>query len=291
MPRFDGLTPSGNVEGKNCEVSFHERDEVDRILREALGGSRVISTPVKGFWLIYSKRRSSVLGEHGAPPCKPIRFGVSDKIGAVESVNLSRSCITEVSGGVERSDFTSGGFSTLEAIANKRADELDGGLYELSSGDGMVRVPRVKSTVEQKRIGGGKSRYDPSQFAKSLFKDFFELNPPTHLDPSHPTTNFSADQTIQFARAVGLEDSLASYGMLEDLLLKARVGGGDQPVGSRHSIGRSPFPSVAGSSWGDSVASPTNYSISTVTETDDSNVVVGGDYCRSPALVDKPVLV
>ena len=90
--------------------------------------------------------------------------------------------------------------------------------------------------------------------------DSFELNPPTHLDPRHPTTSFSADQMIQFARAVGLEVSVASYGMLGDLLLKARVGGGDQPVGSRHSIGRSPFPNVAGSSRGDSVASWTSYS-------------------------------
>ena len=44
------------------------------------------------------------------------------------------------------------------------------------------------------------------------------MNPPTHLDPSHPTTSFSPDQLIQFARAVGLEVSLASYSMLEDLL-------------------------------------------------------------------------
>ena len=113
-------------------------------------------------------------------------------------------------------------------------------------------------------------------------KDFFELNLPTHLDPSHPTTSFSADQMIQFARAVGLEVSLASYGMLEDLLLKARVGGGDRPVGSRHSIGRSAFPSVAGSSWGDSIASRTNYSLPTVTEIDVSNVVGGGETLQEP---------
>ena len=87
---------------------------------------------------------------------------------------------------------------------------------------------------------------------------------------------------IQFARAVGLEVSLASNGMLEDLLLKARVGGGDQPVGSRHSIGRSPFPSVAGSSWGDSIASRTIYSLPTVTETDASNVVGGGESLQEP---------
>ena len=130
-----GLTSSANVEGSDYEVSFRERDEVDRILREELDGSRVTSTPVKGLWPIYGKRRSSVLGGHEAPPCKSIKFGVTDPIGAPESGNLSRSCINEVSGGVEGSDFTSGCFSALEAFAKKRADERNGGLYELSSGD------------------------------------------------------------------------------------------------------------------------------------------------------------
>ena len=46
---------------------------------------------------------------------------------------------------------------------------------------------------------------------------------------------------IQFAPAVGLEVSLDSYGMSEDLLLEARVGGRAQPVGSRHSIEGSRF--------------------------------------------------
>ena len=95
-----GLTPSAHVEGGSCEASFHERAEVDRLLREEMGGSCVTSTPVKGLWPMYSKRRSSVLGEHGAP-CKSIRCGVSDSIGAVESGNLSRNCVTEGSGGVE----------------------------------------------------------------------------------------------------------------------------------------------------------------------------------------------
>ena len=146
----------------------------------------------------------------------------------------------------------------------------------------MVRVPRVKSIVEQEGVGGEKSRYYPSQSAKKLLKDFIELNPSTHFDPSHPTTSFSVYQLIQFARAVGLEVSLASYGMLEDLLLKARVGAGNQPVGSRRALWRSLFPSVAGSSWGDSVASRTNSSLSTVTETDDSNVVAGGESLQEP---------
>ena len=143
----------------------------------------------------------------------------------------------------------------------------------MSSGEGIVRVPPVESIVEQAGVGGGKSRYYPSQSAKSILKDFFELNPPMHLDPSHLTTNFSPDQMIQFARAAALEASLASCGMLEDLFLKARIGGEDHPVGSRHSIGRSLIPGVAGSSWGNSVASRTNYSLPTVTVTDTSNVV------------------
>ena len=212
-----GLKSSADVEGSRCEVFSRGRDELDRILRDEFGGSRLTSTHVKGLWPIYSKRRSSVLAGHEAAPCKSIRFGVADTIESVEGGDLSRSGIAGVSGGVEGSDFASGGFSTLEAYAKKRADERDGGLFELAWGGGMVRVPRVESIVEEERVGAEKSRYYPSQSAKSLLKDFFELNPPTHLDPSHPTTSYSAEQMIQFARAVGLEVSLASYGMLEDL--------------------------------------------------------------------------
>ena len=51
-PVCPGLTPCANVEGSSSEVSFHERDEVDRILREELGGSRVISIPLKSLWPI-----------------------------------------------------------------------------------------------------------------------------------------------------------------------------------------------------------------------------------------------
>ena len=175
------------MEGSRCEVFARGHDELDRILRDELGGSHVISTPVKGLWPIYSKKRGSVLGGHEVRPCKFLRFEAADTIESVRRGNISRSGMTEASGGVEGSDFTSGGFSTLEAIAKKRADQRDGGLFELASGDGMVRVPQVESSVEKDRVGAEKSRYYPSQSAKSLLKDFIELNPPTHLDPSHPT--------------------------------------------------------------------------------------------------------
>ena len=114
-----GLTSGADVEGGHCELFSRGGDELDRILRDELGGSHVTSTPVKGLWPIYSKRWSSVLGGHEASPCKSIRFGVVDIIGSVEGGNLSRSGVTEASGGMEGSNFTSGGFSTLEAIAKK----------------------------------------------------------------------------------------------------------------------------------------------------------------------------
>ena len=85
---------------------------MDRILRDKLGGLHVTSTSVKGLWPIYSKRRGNVLGGPEVRPCKPLRFEVADSIESVEGGNISRSGMTEARGGVERSDFTSGGFST-----------------------------------------------------------------------------------------------------------------------------------------------------------------------------------
>ena len=76
---------------------------------------------------------------------------------------------------------------------------------------------------------------------------------------------------------MGLEVSLGSHRMLEDLLLKARGGSGVYLVTSGFSARRSPFPSVAGLSMCDSVASRSVYSLPTFTETEGNNVVVSGD--------------
>ena len=76
--------------------------------------------------------------------------------------------------------------------------------------------------------------------------------------------------------------SLASYSMLVDLLLKARGGSGAHHVTSRYPAGKSPFPSVAGSSMGDSVASRSTYSLATNTETEGGDVIVGGDGVEGP---------
>ena len=48
----------------------------------------------------------------------------------------------------------------------------------------------------------------------------FERRPPTVLDPGHTTISLSADQMIEFAKAVVLEVILATCGLLEELLLR-----------------------------------------------------------------------
>ena len=148
-------------------------------------------------------------------------------------------------------------------MARAKAQELGPDSHVVSS-DGMVLVRTVGSSGRLPGVGAVRTKYYPSQSAKTLLKDFFEHNPPTHLDATHQTTSFSADQMIQFARAVGLEVYLASFGVLEELFLKANLigrGGGGGKASSR-----SVFSSRAGSSFGDSVASQSVSSLPTITE-------------------------
>ena len=56
--------------------------------------------------------------------------------------------------------------------------------------------------------------------------------------------------------------------------MKPRVGSGGQPVDSSYLAKWSPFPSLSGSSMGDSVASRLVYSLPTINETEGTNVVV-----------------
>ena len=104
--------------------------------------------------------------------------------------------------------------------------------------DGIVRFPPAEELLGKDHVRWQRARYYSSQCAKSLLKDLFELNSSAQLDPIHPTTSFSGDQMIQFARAVGSEKLIAFYSMLEDLLMKARVGSAGQPVTSRYTAKR-----------------------------------------------------
>ena len=225
---------------------------------------------------MYSSRRSIVLKEPDEPFRKAVVFDVASGSETVGDAGLTKEGFGAPSEGVSESFVTSGGFSTLEGIARRQAEERFVGTRMDDEGEGMVRVPQVDEMFGQEGAPRERTRYYPSHSTKSLLKDCFEMNPPKHLDPSHRTTSFSADQMIQFARAVGLEVSLASYSMLEDSLLKARGGSRVQPVTSHYPAGYSLFPSVAGLSLGDSVASQSAHSLPTITETEGTDVIVGG---------------
>ena len=84
---------------------------------------------------------------------------------------------------------------------------------------------------------------------------------------------------IQFARAIGLEISLATFGMLEDVLLKIGRKTG-RNVGEKGS-GRSVSLSRSGSTVMESVASRSFYSLPTITESFDSDRLAG-DLSQQP---------
>ena len=104
-------------------------------------------------------------------------------------------------------------------------------------------------------------------------KECFADNPPVQLDPHQQVTGVSLDQMIQFARAVGLEVSLATFGMLEVVLLK--IGGkSGRSVGEKGS-GKSVSLSRSGSTVMESVASRSFHSLPTITESFDSDRLAG----------------
>ena len=110
-------------------------------------------------------------------------------------------------------------------------------------------------------------------------KECFADNPPLQLDPHQQLTGMSSAQMIQFARAIGLEVSLATFGMLEDVLLKiGRTAGrnvGEEGSGKSVSLSRS------GSTIMESVASRSFYSLPTITESLDSDRLAG-DLSQQP---------
>ena len=137
-------------------------------------------------------------------------FDVGGMSGVFGGKVLSRGDVTDASEVVPESLITSGGFSALENIAGRQADARVVASYGDAEGENMVKVPTAQELLGQKGESSEKSRYYPSQSARSLLMYAFKLNHPTQLNAYHPTRSFSVDQIIPFARAVGLEVSLAS---------------------------------------------------------------------------------
>ena len=96
-----------------------------------------------------------------------------------------------------------------------------------------------------------------------MFRDFFAGNPSFNFDPHQQITGLNANQMIQFPKAIGLEVSLATSGMLDDLFLTinskvVRGGAGAEGVGLQ-----CPSASKTRSTVAESVAPRSYYSFPT----------------------------
>ena len=119
-------------------------------------------------------------------------------------------------------------------------------------------------TTVQYGLGTGRWKYYPSNSASTLLKECFADDPPVQLDPHQKLTGMGSDQRTKFARAVGLKVSLATFGMLKDVLLKI-AGQTGTNVGDKGSEQSLSF-SRAGSTVMESDASRSFYYLPTITE-------------------------
>ena len=248
------------------------RSRVDDILRSELGGKKIGGG---------SKRPlcDVEIGVADERPSKSVAFEVDDSGGKLFP---ERYTLVGVSGAGQsfpsssRPDDTDYGTSDLESIERKRVGSLSGGRVLEAPGPDL---PVVSGATVEPGLGAGRSKFYPSESARTLLKECFADNPPVQLDPHQQLTGMSSDQMTQFARAVGLEVSLATFGMLEDVFLK--VGGktgrnvGEKGSGQFASLSRS------GSTVMESVASRSFYSLPTITESFDSDRLVG-DLSQQP---------
>ena len=138
---------------------FSPGEEINQILRKDLGSANITSTPKRAVWPIYTKRRSSVLGEQDEPLCKALMFDVASGSGTVVGVELSRGNATNTSEGVPESFVTSGGFSTLEGIGQRQADVRFVGACMDSEGEGLVPIPPMVEMFGQEATPKERIRY------------------------------------------------------------------------------------------------------------------------------------
>ena len=100
-----------------------------------------------------------------------------------------------------RADDTDYGTSELESIARRRVGDVSERRVCEAAG---LDLPGSSGAKVQPGLGGGRSKYYPSESARTLLKECFAANPPVQLDPHQQLTGMSSDQMIQFARAIGL---------------------------------------------------------------------------------------
>ena len=87
-----------------------------------------------------------------------------------------------------RPDGTDYGTSELESTARRRAGDVsETRVHEA----GRVDLLRSSGTPVQHELGTGRSKYDPSDSARTLLKHCFADNPPVQLDPHQQFTGMS----------------------------------------------------------------------------------------------------
>ena len=260
------LMDRGNPGNGVVTVDEIPRGRVDDILRSELGEKNIGGG---------SKRPlcDVDIGVADERPSKSVAFDIDDAGGRLFSERCTLVGVSDDGQSFpssSRPDDTDFGTSELESIARRRVDDLSGGrVRETAESD----LPGFSGATVQPGLGAGRSKYYPSESARTFLKGCFSDNPPVQLDSHQQFTGMSSDQMIQFARAIGLEVSLATFGMLEDVLLKIGKKTG-RNVGEKGS-GRSVSLSRSGSTVMESVASCSFYSLPTITESFGSDRLAG----------------
>ena len=174
------------------------RSRVDDILRSELreknigGGSKRTLCDVD-------------IGVADERPSKSVAFDLDDAGGRLFSERCTLVGVSDAGQSFpssSRPDDTDYGTSELESIARRRVGDLSGGrVCETAESD----LPGFSGATVQPGLGAGRSKYYPSESARTLLKGLSADNPPVQLDPNQQLTGMSSDQMIQFARAIGLE--------------------------------------------------------------------------------------
>ena len=144
--------------------------------------------------------------------------------------------------------------------------------------DAGIDLPGSSGATMQHSLGTGRSKYYTSESA-GMLKECFADNPPVQLDLHQQMTGMGSGQMIQFAGAIGLDVPLATFGMLQDVLLK--IGGKTGRNVDDKGIGQSPSFGKAGSTVMERVSSRSLYSLPTITESF-GNDPSAGDMAQQP---------
>ena len=212
-------------------------------------------------------------------PSKSVAFEIDDAGGRLFSERCTLVGVSDAGQSFprrSRPDDTDYSTSELESIARRRVGDVSERRVCEAPG---LDLPGSSRAPVQPGLGAVRSKYYPIESARTLLKECFADNPPVQLDPHQQLTGMSSDQMTQFARAIGLEVSLATFRMLEDVLLK--IGGKTGRNIDEKGSGKSVSLSRSGSTVMESVASRSFYSLPTITESFDSDRLVG-DLTQQP---------